>query len=338
MVAGLRGTLLVFATLEILPCRQVCLVNPVFCRHLVGGHKVLAECVERSIVHGVGLDGEHMPIDHDTRILERAGLLALAEGLGRLVWINADCKRPRYGVLLRRRNRERAREHARLEQPGMQRFRSRFPFSPIRVFGVDIHAAAALGHAVFGGVNHMPFDVVTETVQAGQDDGEVTAALTGGGFQQPVDVFEQHETRMTHLQQAVNAPPQDALFPVDSRCHGQRLGHGIILAGEPAYEHVELGDLPGSGLNLVKGLGDVLVDDGSFAEPVRVAPRGELLALLPVGLPVVCPHRLERAGGIHMELGMIRVVVSIQAKTEAAHAREQLGNTNSLIHRFHAPV
>ena len=338
LVTGLRGALLALAALEILPCRQMCLVNPVFCRHLVGGHKVLTERVERAVVHGIGLDGEHMPIDHDARILERAGLLALAEGLGRLVRVDAEFECPGYGVFLRRYNRERAREHTRLEQTGMQRFCGRLTFGSIRVFGVDIHATAALGHAVFGGVDYMPFSVVAKTVETGQDDGKVTAALAGGGFQQPVDVFEQHETGMAHLQQTVDAPPQDALLPVDARCHGQRLGDRIVLAGEPAHEHVELGNLPCPGFNLIEGLGDILVDNRTLAEPVRVASRGELLALLPVGLPVVRPHRLERAGGILVEFGMLRVVVSVQAEAETAHAREQLGNTNSLVHQFHAPV
>ena len=112
----------------------------------------------------------------------------------------------------------------------------------------------------------------------------------------------------------------------------ERASDGVVLAREPAYHHVDGGQLPLSGLDLVEDLVDVLVYDGVLAEVRLVAAGGELASLGSGRLPLVGPDGLEGARGGHIELGVCGIVIAVKAKTKPADACKELGNFNFLGH------
>lgn len=101
---------------------------------------------------------------------------------------------------------------------------------------------------------------------------------------------------------------------------------GVVLAREAADDHVDVGDPYLPSLGLVQYSVDVLVHHRALAESLGVASGRELPGLGSGRLPLVRPDGGEGTGGLHVELGMVRVRVALEAQTEPADSREELGD------------
>lgn len=201
------------------------------------------------------------------------------------------------------------------------------------MLGVDVHAAAALRHAIVGSVDHSPLDRVAQTVQARENDREIAATLGGGGLKQTVDVLKKNAFRVPHLQNRIDAPPENALLAIDAGSHARRFRDGVVLAGEATHEHVEFGKFSFAVPDLVYDDGDILVHATAHTEPVLIAAPCELLGCAAVRLPVVGPDRSERAGCRHVELRMFWIVIAFQAESEPADTGEQFSHSyRALFH------
>ena len=174
--------------------------------------------------------------------------------------------------------------------------------------GEDEDAAPSLGVAVVGGVDHTPFYTVPFIIEAAQDDAEITATLPGGGFQQSVHVLQQDEPGMAQLDDLIDGPPQNALLTLDAL--GAGMGHGVILAGETAYQKIVLRHIVDDG-------GDVLVAAvGLISKALAVAFVCPLAGL--AGLPLTGPNSLESGRA------------ALQTYAEAADTREKLNDPDLL--------
>ena len=280
----------------------------------------------------VGLDdvaGHHMAPLHRATLQEGRGLAAKVERRARLVRVRGNVE---LGELLRSLDRQRPRHHAGrnpvLEVP-----------PPPGVLCEDVGALPPLREAVLGAVHHAPLHGVAERGQAREDNREIAAALGHGALEQSVDVLEQHVPRgALEAEEPVDIPPEDALLALDAARHGEGLGHGVVLAREAADDHVDVGDVDLPGLVLVEHPVDVLVDERSVVETLRVASGGELLRLGSGGLPLVRPDGLEGTRRGQVELRVPRVVISVQAEPEPADAREELGDLDGLPRRHVSPI
>lgn len=138
---------------------------------------------------------------------------------------------------------------------------------------------------------------------------------------------------MPHLQNRIDAPPEDALLAFDAGSHACRFRDGVILAGEATHEHVEFRKFSFAVPDLVDDNGDILVHAAARAEPTFIAAPCELFGCAAVRLPVVSPDRSERAGRRHVELRMFWIVIAFQAESEPADAGEQFSHSyRSLFH------
>lgn len=138
---------------------------------------------------------------------------------------------------------------------------------------------------------------------------------------------------MPHLQNRIDAPPEDALLAIDAGSHACRFRNGVILAGEATHEHVEFRKFSFAVLDLLHNDCNVFVHAAAFAEAFFVAAPCELFGCAPIRLPLVCPDRSERAGGRRVELRPFRMMVAFQAEPESADAGEQFRHSyRSVFH------
>ena len=192
----------------------------------------------------------------------------------------------------------------------------------------DINALTALGKTIFRGVDHAPFNGVIEVGEAAQNDGEVAAALRRGRLEETVDVLEETEARLLHLEEVIDVPPKDALLAFNAMRLIERASDGVILAREATDDHLHVRDFNLAGFCLLQNPIDIFVDNGIFAKAVHIATGRELTSLSSGRFPLVCPNGAERASGLHVKLGMTRVGIAFKTQTKSADARKKLGNVD----------
>lgn len=154
-----------------------------------------------------------------------------------------------------------------------------------------------------------------------------------GGLKQAIDVLKKDAFRVPHLQNRIDAPPEDALLAIDAGSHACRFRNGVILAGEATHEHVEFRKFSFAVPDLPHNDRNVLVHAAARTEPTFIATPCELFGCAAVRLPVVGPDRSERAGRRHVELRMFWIVIAFQAESEPADAGEQFSHSyRALFH------
>ena len=117
------------------------------------------------------------------------------------------------------------------------------------LLSIDIYTLATLRESVSTAVYHTPLNRIAKLGQAGQNDGEVAAALTGRALKQAVDVFEQNIAWLIlKLKESVDVPPQNTLLAFNATRHRQGLCNRVVLAGEPTHDHIDIGDADSAGL------------------------------------------------------------------------------------------
>ena len=149
-----------------------------------------------------------------------------------------------------------------------------------------------------------------------------------GRLEQAVDVLKETELGLLHFEEVIDVPPKDALLALDAVCLIERTRDRVVLAGETANNHLNIGDFDFFRLGLLQDLIDVFVDDGIIAEAIHVATGRELTRLGSGRLPLIGPNGAEGAGGLHIKLGMSRVGIAFETQTKSTDARKKLGNIN----------
>ena len=64
----------------------------------------------------------------------------------------------------------------------------------------------------------MPFDGISKSVQAGENDCEIASTLGTRRFEQTIDILKQHIFWMAHLEKCIDAPPQHAFLAFNAGC------------------------------------------------------------------------------------------------------------------------
>lgn len=312
------GALFALATLKVAPVGELLVRDVELLRNSCLIDKYIAKHAALAVIILSEVAGQNMAALHDAGILELRCLLANAKTSRVLVRVGQNVELAHFvGINSGEGLRHDAVVHA---------------VDKIDLAGVllteDINALATLGEAVFCRINHAPFDGVIEVGEAAQNDGEVATALRRGRLEQAVDVLEETEARLLHLEEVIDVPPKDTLLALDAMCLIKRASDRVILAREAADDHLHVRDFNLAGFSLLKDLINVLVDNGILAKAIHIATRCELAGLGSGRLPLVGPDGMEGAGGLHVKLGMARVGIAFKTQTKSADARKKLGNVN----------
>src|SRR5688572_13636117 len=125
-------------------------------------------------------------------------------------------------------------------------------------------------------------------------------------------------TRAPDVQQAEDLPPQHALLAADAGGLAQDLRHRVVLTGEAADEHVEVGNVAALACREpVDHRGDVFIGVSGVAEAVDVA-IGRVLRLRR-GFPLVRPHDLEPGTATSLAVRRSRPADAFETEAETTY-------------------
>ena len=142
---------------------------------------------------------------------------------------------------------------------------------------------------------------------------------------------------MLELKERVDVPPEDALLALDATRLRQGLGNGVVLTGEAADDHVDIGDINLAVPILVENNVDVLVHHRILAKARTVAAGGKLLGISSGRLPLIGPDGLVRTRGREIHLRFVGIVIPLKAQPKPADARKELGHSDDLLRRHVSP-
>ena len=149
-----------------------------------------------------------------------------------------------------------------------------------------------------------------------------------GRLEQAVDVLKETELGLLHFEEVIDVPPEDTLLSFDAVCLIERTRDRVVLTGEAANDHLDIGDFDFARFGLFQDPINVIVDNGIIAEAIHVATGRELTRLGSGRFPLICPNGAEGAGWFHIKLGMSRVGIAFETQTKSTDARKKLGNIN----------
>lgn len=113
----------------------------------------------------------------------------------------------------------------------------------------------------------------------------------------------------------MDTPPEHALLTGEPLRTGQGLSHRIVLAREPAHQHLGVEGIDaGHRLCIIEHLEKVLIDQ------ICIAPAGAIH----LGGPLFLHRRFELVGPHHLEAGALPTLGGVQARPESAHPRKKL--------------